>query len=38
LKGTSLEKDQEDIVRALIKKRSCKIIKNTIDKDGDKNE
>jgi hypothetical protein len=38
LKEISLGKDLEDIVKALIKKRSCKIIKNTIDKDGDRNE
>jgi len=38
LKETNPEKDLEDIVRALIKKRSCRIIKNIIDKDGDKNE
>jgi hypothetical protein len=38
LKGISLEKGHGDIVRALIKKRSCKIIKNIIDKEGGKNE
>jgi len=38
LKEISLEKDLEDIVKVLIRKKSCKIIKNTIDKDGDKNE
>jgi hypothetical protein len=38
LKEINLGRDLEDIVRTLIKKRSCKIIKNTIDKDGDKNE
>jgi hypothetical protein len=38
LKEISLGKDLEDILKALTKKRSCKIIKNTIDKDGDRNE
>jgi hypothetical protein len=38
LKEINLGRDLEDIVRALIKKRSCRIIKNIIDKDGDKNE
>tara|TARA_R110002012_G_scaffold26369_1_gene85775 strand:+ start:766 stop:906 length:141 start_codon:yes stop_codon:yes gene_type:complete len=31
-------RDLEDIVKILIKKRSCRIIKNIIDRDGDKNE
>jgi hypothetical protein len=38
LKEINLENDLEDIVRAQTKKRSCNTIKNTIDKDGDKNE
>jgi len=38
LKEINLGRDLEDIVRAPIKKRSCRIIKNIIDKDGDKNE
>jgi hypothetical protein len=38
LKGISLEKGHGDIVRIPTKKRSCKIIKNIIDKEGEKNE
>jgi len=38
LKEISLGKDLEDTARALTKKRSCRTTKNTIDKDGDRNE
>jgi len=38
VKEINLGKDLEDMLKALIKKRSCNTIKNTIDKDVDKNE
>jgi hypothetical protein len=37
LKEISLGKGLEDIVKLLIKKRNCKIIKNIIDRGEDKN-
>tara|TARA_R100001480_G_scaffold107822_1_gene109716 strand:- start:2013 stop:2144 length:132 start_codon:yes stop_codon:yes gene_type:complete len=36
-KEINLGKDLEDIVKILTRKKSCKIIKNTIDRDVDKN-
>jgi len=37
LKEISLGRGQEDTVKIPIKKRNCKIIKNIIDRDEDKN-